>query len=175
MDIENFDIKAVKTNLKIRYKCYWKSKILNNKKLDTYCKFKRNFEREVYLTNIENSNHRKYLTRLRISAHHLAIETGRYKKKNKKKNDRDQRLCVTCNKVEDEAHFLFECKCYNNLRDTYISTVCNYVPNFRNLSNENKLIYIMTSEDHNLNNISGEYIFNCFKSREEAQLSPSRK
>jgi hypothetical protein len=64
-------------------------------------KFKFNFRREVYLNEIENKNHIRYLAKFRISAHNLEIEMSRYKNK-----PRDERLCSGCLKVENEVHFL---------------------------------------------------------------------
>ena len=57
------------------------------------------------------------LTKLRISAHSLAIETGRY---GTTKIPADQRFCKFCpTNVEDEVHFLFQCPQYNLLRNEY--------------------------------------------------------
>jgi hypothetical protein len=57
------------------------------------------------------------LTKLRISAHSLAIETGRY---GTTKIPADQRFCKFCPiNVEDEVHFLFQCLQYNLLRNEY--------------------------------------------------------
>ena len=50
---------------------YWIKKIELNCKLDTYQKFKFNFRREIYLNEVENKNHRRYLTKFRISAHNF--------------------------------------------------------------------------------------------------------
>ena len=47
--------------------------------------------------------------------HNLAIEKGRYLK-----IPREQRLCVVCNVVEDEAHFLLHCKTNESLRNTLL-------------------------------------------------------
>ena len=48
-------------------------------KLSTYITVKNNFGFEKYLDKIQNFEKRRTLTRFRISAHKLAIETGRYK------------------------------------------------------------------------------------------------
>ena len=50
----------------------------NNGKLRTYVTFKSNFGREHYLANVNNCDQRKSITKLRISAHQLNIERGRY-------------------------------------------------------------------------------------------------
>jgi hypothetical protein len=77
---------------------------LSDGKLDTYVTVKNNFGFEKYLDKIKNFEQRRTLTRFRISAHKLAIETGRYKG-----IPRHDRICTRCtdNTVEDERHFLF--------------------------------------------------------------------
>ena len=35
----------------------------------------------------------------------------------------DERKCLTCNKLEDEFHFLLECSVYNDLRNQYIKGI----------------------------------------------------
>ena len=49
-------------------------------KLRTFRKFKLTYDYENYLTNVRNINHRVAITKLRLSNHKLAIETGRYVK-----------------------------------------------------------------------------------------------
>jgi hypothetical protein len=105
-----------------KFQKYWIKKIELNDKLDTYKKFEFNFRREVYLNEIENKNHIRYLTKFRISAHNLEIEMGRYKNK-----PRDERLCSGCLKVENEVHFLFE---YSTLRYDFTKSISSIVPNY---------------------------------------------
>ena len=52
------------------------------------------------------------LTRWRMSCFELAIETGRYEG-----IDREERLCVICNVIEDETHAIFNCRAYNTIRN----------------------------------------------------------
>ena len=52
------------------------------------------------------------LTRWRMSCFELAIETGRYEG-----IDREERLCVFCNVIEDETHAIFNCRAYNTIRN----------------------------------------------------------
>jgi hypothetical protein len=53
-----------------------------------------------------NTCHRKAMTKLRIGAHDLAIERGRYKGMRQ-----EERICAQCssNEVEDEMHFITSC------------------------------------------------------------------
>jgi hypothetical protein len=97
---------------------------------------------QIYLNEIENKNHRRYLTKFRISAHNLEIEMGRYKNK-----PRDERLCFGCLKVENEVHFLFECNSYSTLRDDFTSSISSIVPNYLKLNNDQIIIYLMNCED----------------------------
>jgi hypothetical protein len=55
---------------------------------------------------------RSLITKIRISAHQLAIETGRYMKH---PLPVPERFCKNCkNKVEDEKHFILYCPLYKN-------------------------------------------------------------
>jgi len=85
-------------------------------KLHFYSKIFKKFEQEYLNFNIQKEL-RKQLTKLKISAHPLAIETGRY---SKPKISRNERFCKFCkDQVEDESHFLLKCPNYNLLRQKY--------------------------------------------------------
>ena len=99
----------VKTNLINRFKknvnsTLSKCKDKNEGKLRTYALFKTHFQKEKYLSVIDNIDIRKCFMSFRISSHKLEIERGRYKKLAVK-----DRLCKLCNTgaVEDEKHLLF--------------------------------------------------------------------
>ena len=97
----------LKSELKEQYEEFWKINIKRSSQLDTYSSFKSSFCAESYIFTIKNENKRKSLTRLRISAHTLEIERGRYKKLK-----REERLYKTCLKIEDEPHFLLDCNLF---------------------------------------------------------------
>ena len=88
---------------------------------------------ETYFYHISDREVRRDLTKLRYSNHSLLIEQGRYSKL-----EVAERLCKKCNKVEDEIHFLIECKLYDNniisiggnTRDTFIYCLNNKDKNF---------------------------------------------
>ena len=67
-----------------------------------------------YLDHIDRKNVNA-LTRFRLRNHCLAIETGDWDG-----TPIEGRTCSTCEEVEDEAHFVFECTRYEDLRDQYI-------------------------------------------------------
>ena len=81
-------------------------------KLRTFRKFKLTHDYKNYLTNVRNINHRVAITKLRLSNHKLAIETGRYVKLYQPP---DQRICPLCKTgLEDEEHFLMNCIAYRD-------------------------------------------------------------
>lgn len=74
-----------------------------------------NFTLQYYLCKPIPNPYKKLLS-FRLSSHCLSIETGRYN--NKKRNER---CCSFCNgSIEDEYHFILECKTYVNLRKQFI-------------------------------------------------------
>ena len=61
----------------------------------------------------ESKGMTKELIKLRIGAHKLKIESCRYARP---KIPRQNRLCICCNKIEDESHFLLHCMNNQSLR-----------------------------------------------------------
>ena len=60
---------------------------------------------EIYLS-LNNPKLQQAITKLRISAHKLPIETGRYDQKTQM-----QRICPLCSEgIGNETHYTFECK-----------------------------------------------------------------
>lgn len=116
-DPVNFDVNTdyfpmLKQRLRDQYLQEWSDTVDNQPKLDYYKKFKTEFCYEKYLDIVDNSNFRKELSRFRLSAHNLEIESGRFEN-----IDRDNRKCKICNiNVESEYHFLLVCPKYRDIR-----------------------------------------------------------
>jgi len=90
-------------------------------KLRTYAGFKCTVQLEPYLANVSNPAHRRLLSRLRMGVAPLRIETGRFERLGAsvpRGIPVEQRLCLVCNcgAVEDEFHFVMECRAYDELR-----------------------------------------------------------
>jgi hypothetical protein len=87
------------------------------------------------------------MTRFRISAHKLYIETGRYLG-----ILRQDRICTRCsiNEVEDEQHYLFTCPGMESNRKILYDTIEKCCINFKHLNNKNKLIWLLNTEDKNI-------------------------
>ncbi len=94
-------------------------------KLEFYSTVKKHFKLEEYL-NCPIFKYRAALTRLRISAHNLEIERGRY---GNAPISRDKRFCRYCQEVlqiqvvESEKHVLNDCLLYIKHRTEFINNV----------------------------------------------------
>ena len=60
-----------------------------------------------------------------------------------KNTPRQQRLCNTCNNIEHEDHFFLHCRIHNQPRNLVFKIIGNYCFNFVNMSDLNKLKYIL--------------------------------
>ena len=105
-------------NCSINVKRLWKCAIGESPKLELYNALKPSFGREKYL-DLQDIKLRQILSKIRLSAHKLAIETGRY---TVPPTPRSSRFCLVCKGlnshscVESEEHFIFDCSLYDDLR-----------------------------------------------------------
>ena len=99
----------------------------DDSKLRTYGLLKREPGYEFYLSNIQPIKERTALTKFRISNHVLQIEKGRHKNVDKR-----ERFCPFCPEVvEDEKHFLLDCKTYRHLRNEFSKDGANLSPDWK--------------------------------------------
>ena len=93
---------SIKQRILDVYKQTWYAKINNSSRVSSYCLFKHDFIAEKYLSCINENKYRVTYSKLRLSSHDLAIETGRYIN-----SERQYRKCLQCNigVVESEYHF----------------------------------------------------------------------
>lgn len=119
-------------------------------KLQMYSSFKSDTAYEPYLSKIRNRKYKFALSRLRLSSHSLAVETGRYNG-----TPREERKCTKCNmnSIENEYHFLLVCPHYIDIRRKYFAPYYCRWPSMR------KFISLMQSKyTRTVNNLS-KYIF----------------
>ena len=131
-------------------------------KMKTLALLKSTPGREQYLSAVTNSKHRTALTRLRLSAHRLEIETGRY---TVPKTEAANRYCVHCqfngiNAVEDEIHFLIKCPMLNKLREELLPP---QILKDENMTDKRKFVEIMTNYDVKM---TAKFVFLAFNERE---------
>ena len=108
-----------------------------------------------------DSKVKRRFTQLRISAHRLCIEIGRY---SRPKLPRENRFCFSCkNAVEDEKHFLFHCKEYNSLRENLYLELGKIVGDIS--LHEHVLLELFTMFDSDFTPLFIEYVYNAFEHR----------
>ena len=106
---------------------------------------------QFYLSRPVNYMFKPLISRFRVHAHSLNIETGRYYN-----IDRHDRICNMCNNndIEDEYHFILEYSKYVEIRRKYIKpyyyinpsvfklTQLLSVQNIKELNNLGKYLYV---------------------------------
>jgi hypothetical protein len=99
--------------------------------MQCYLALNRQYTVAPYLTTVTDVRHRVLLTKYRLSAHSLAIETGRHKKTWLPK---EERLCQQCEEaaVETEQHFLLHYPKFKNVLKIYFSKLGQKHPHFIN-------------------------------------------
>ena len=139
------------------FKQCWYNDIARSRSLALYKEYKHDFEYELYLTKLP-SKFRISMSQLRLSAHQLRIETGRYLQN---RTDRAQRLCTLCDKseAEDEYHFVIICPSYINLRQMYIH------PYYFRKPSVFKFTQLMQNKNMSILKKLGKYIYEAFNLR----------
>ena len=109
-------------------------------KLRTYRLFKTDYSFENYLKGVKDSNTRKAITRLRISAHSLQIEKGRHLGR-----PVAERKCVYCTsgEIEDEYHIIMKCAAYDNTRKREFDKLKISIPFLCTISEKDQFVEIM--------------------------------
>ena len=109
------------------FKQEWFNIISLSGSLTLYKNFKQSFGIENYLVVLP-SKLRINISKLRLSAHQLRIETCRYARN---RLERALRLCTLCDisDIEDEYHFVLVCPVYDSIRKKYISSFYYKRPN----------------------------------------------
>ena len=128
----------------------WQGKLRDSTgKLRSYKLIKDEFHKEMYLTLPPYL--RVPYTRLRISAHSLRIETGRYNLP--VPLPVQDRICCFCPEeliVEDELHFLFNCRLYIQERQEFMDYSKQLNKSFPYLTDKDKWRIISLSNNKQL-------------------------
>ena len=134
-------------------------------KLRTYVKFKKELNFECYLDVIKHFETRRNLTRLRISAHNLCIETGRHRRPCKV--PLDQRKCNTCDIIEDEFHFMMICDQFKEPRNVLFHKLKDLFGDLENYNNNQLFIVLMELKDFEVIKLVEKYMLSCLDIREK--------
>ena len=80
---------------------------------------------------------------MRILAHKLEIETGRYTK-----TTREERLCKLCSlEIEDELHFITSCPKLSQRRKLFDKIITNTISEWNDLDNLTKCLIIINPSE----------------------------
>jgi len=146
----------------------WLKNMKDRSKLQNYALYKKKLKLEKYLLG-KYSRGRMYHTSLRSGTNVLEIEKGRWSHIHK-----DSRFCKQCDlkKVEDERHFLLDCKKYQTIRNQFFDMVDQvsfgkWKFSIRNPEETFVLLLQGTGDDYELDifNLFHKYLENCFKLR----------
>ena len=144
---------------------YWSDRIKTFSKMDTYCLLKQRFGFENYIRDVNIRSHRIILSKMRISNHRLAIETGRFSK-----TPRNERLCLFCkannnfSEIEDEQHVLLRCSRYTEIRKDLFDRVRKCCPRIDLLNDENKFMYLLNSSGSTIKDVA-RFFHSAYKAR----------
>ena len=144
----NYQLSKLKKQLEQKYNEIWgieRAKYQQNSKLELFTSLKTEFGFADYLCICKKNLQRIALTKLRVSAHKLPIETGRYIQ-----TPRIERQCpIGCNEVGDEEHYLLKCShpFIEVVRTPLLEEIASSHPTFRQLSTQEKCKYLLSNTD----------------------------
>ena len=166
--------RAILSEMESSLKDMWLVSVRSSSKLTFYSSIKHSFKREGYL-DLTNKDARFNLTRLRISAHNLEIERGRYSN-----TARDERLCKGCliigiSSVDDEGHLLYDCTPLGGLRANLPTAMRKALSMSPGTPDDRRACLRSLFDDANENHVNhtilkqlGLFIRDCFKQKEPA-------
>ena len=139
---------------------------LNSSIARIYSTFKSDIIFEKYLLVVKNLNHRKALAQLRCSSHHLRVETGRWSHK-----EISLRICPSCRVLEDERHFVCDCRINNRQRaelsNFIFSNICSSsATSFADFKSD-LFVNLLTTSDENLLRSFARFCYSSFQIRKE--------
>lgn len=138
----------------------------NNTDKISYGNMKKEYVMEKYLKVVNKPSHRVAISKFRLNAHRLRINLGCYENKGGP-IPVEQRTCLYCknNTIENEKHFILECKTYENTRNTFIKEFSIKFTQFSSLSEKEKTLAILNTEDKAMSNLVGKFLNEIYKQR----------
>ena len=122
-------------------------------KLRLFGKLKTDKGLSPYLQFVTHRKHKQALSKLRLSAHPLMIEVGRYSNISE-----NERYCPFCNGLpENETHFLLHCNAYKNERLEFNKVMSTQFPIYSEMDDSEKT-YTILNPIKSLANTAGKFI-----------------
>ena len=123
----------------------------------------------AYVTKPLTFLQKKHLSKIRLGSLELRIESGRFSRPRLEINERICLICRDTNlgldlepQIETEAHFLFFCDYYNNLRNTLLTDLVK-PENFGNLDEGSKLSIVLNVPENVKK--TAQFIINAYNMR----------
>ncbi len=145
-------ISSIDAQLKIMHEDQWREQLMRDvaingaqhggNKLRTYRTFKQEYKTETYVQIIRQKKFRSAYAKFRCGVAPIKIETCRY---GLNRVPVEERLCDTCQVVEDEYHVMMQCSLYNDIRIEYLTSICTINNNFNELSLQEQFKEIMSN------------------------------
>ena len=167
------NVSLIKKYLFREFQAYWRQMIntpfakskKGNNKLRNYKEYKSAFVCERYL-EISDPALRKNIAQIRLSAHKLNIECGRYNARNQYIPPAE-RICRNCtlNETEDELHLVLKCTAYEHLRKDLLNQFAAGNVHFQSYSIQQKFVWIMSHESLDNLKILGKFISDALNLR----------
>ena len=121
--------------------------------------------------HVKNSKYRHAINKIRCSSHLLSIERGRH---SRPKIPIEKRLCSFCKGVEDEIHFICDCKLYDSIRPGFFAKIKSVDPSFGDLNSKDKFIFLFKTDIACIQTWLGKFIQEAFEIR-DAELNDGNK
>ena len=158
------DMHSIPSTICIREKIYdlYRSNFFNIAKagkLSLYSSIKRVYKMEHYLLSSLSGKQKQCLTKFRISAHKLPIESGR--QHNIPQHERKCNLCSQ-NVVGNEYHYFIECDQLNDSRRELLKSLEDLNPNIARLPDNVLFTYLICAGDLDTIPATALHISNIF-------------
>ena len=143
----------------------WVANIANitkNPILRTYKNIESSFGTEPYIYLVKDRRYRHAIFRLRCSSHIFHIEKGRY---TRPRTPLHERLCYSCNCVEDELHFVAACSLSRTEIIVLYDKVIRKFPDFDQLADVEKFVFLFTFKDAQMLTWLGKFLYKSFATK----------
>ena len=148
-------LRTVNAQLQLYYDKKWKHKLedefarrgqdAGGNKLRTYRRFKESYSTEPYVKIITQKKYRSAYSKFRCGVAPIKLETCRY---GLNRLPVAERVCETCDVVEDECHVIMQCTLYTDIRIQLFSEICDISSHFATLTHEAQFLQIMSNSKY---------------------------
>ena len=164
-----YTLDTLKDNFKVEQAEFLKTECEQKPKLRTFMTFKQFNSMPAYVTKPLSFLQKKHLSKLRLGSLELRIKSGRF---SRPPLEIHKCVCFVCRdtnlgldlqpEIETEAHFLFFCGHYDNLRNAWLADLVK-PENFQNLDEGSKLSVVLNAPENVKK--TAQFIINAYNMR----------